>query len=127
MNKFGDLLHHEFRSIMNGYQHKKQNSSGAESTFTFMEPANVEVPESVDWRGKGAITPVKDQGQCGSCWAFSSIIINNYSMPSNINRSRMEYEVMGHEGVGIDRVFQILGDLQASGVIVNGNLMGIIY
>ncbi|KAK2715041.1 procathepsin L-like [Artemia franciscana] len=72
MNKFGDLLHHEFRSIMNGYQHKKQNSSRAESTFTFMEPANVEVPESVDWREKGAITPVKDQGQCGSCWAFSS-------------------------------------------------------
>jgi len=73
MNKFGDLLHHEFRSIMNGYQHKKQNSSGTESTFTFMEPANVEVPESVDWREKGAITLVKDQGQCGSCWAFSSV------------------------------------------------------
>jgi len=68
VNKFADLLNSEFVEMVNGYTAENKQKG----LFTFMAPSYTNLPDSVDWRTKGYVTDVKDQGQCGSCWAFSS-------------------------------------------------------
>jgi cathepsin L len=64
MNKFADLTSDEFNSIYN------RVNMTIEEEEEEAPPANN--PTSIDWTQKGAVTGVKDQGQCGSCWSFSA-------------------------------------------------------
>jgi C1A family cysteine protease len=85
INRFSDMTFEEYQQLLglkaNGTRTRK-HENGENSFIVFN---TTDLPASVDWRNTGAVTKVKDQGSCGSCYAFSAVasIEGQYFLKTN--------------------------------------------
>ncbi|KAL4441770.1 hypothetical protein ABPG74_008767 [Tetrahymena malaccensis] len=72
VNKFSHLTEEEFKAKYLTRRQKIASESKDHTILSAQKNTDEKIPESVDWRKKGAVSPVRDQGNCGCCYAITS-------------------------------------------------------
>ncbi|KAE9599928.1 hypothetical protein Lal_00045848 [Lupinus albus] len=102
INQFADQTNDEFKAYRNGLKrlHGLRNITG--TSFKYENVSHI--PVALDWRKRGAVTPIKDQGQCGSCWAFSTVAATEgiHQLSSGKLVSLAEQELVDCDTKGLD-------------------------
>jgi KDEL-tailed cysteine endopeptidase len=110
MNEFGDMTEEEFgrtylSGLRAGYRPEPRYGEDGKGGQNIVLRGNAlqEPPASVDWAEKGAVTNVKNQGSCGSCWAFSAIAAmeSHYFIKTGNLIEFSEQEVVSCDGDGV--------------------------
>ncbi|XP_007216164.2 senescence-specific cysteine protease SAG39 [Prunus persica] len=133
VNQFADLTNDEFKASRNRF---KGHECSTKTTSFKYENATSSMPTTMDWRKKGAVTPIKDQGQCGCCWAFSAVAategITQLTTGKLISLSEQELvdcdtngEDQGCEGGLMDDAFQFIQQNHGLGTEANYPYSGV--
>lgn len=104
ITKFSDMSPEEFQSTVLMNKVAFPNGDDVVPRTTLISPG---APATFDWRDKGAVTPVKDQEQCGSCWAFSATeaiesawILKGHANASTVDLAPQQIVDCDTKGVG---------------------------
>jgi len=115
VNQFADLTPTEFKAYI-------KNSGGYRPKMTFnFRHLNLTAADSVDWTTRGAVTPVKNQGQCGSCWTFSTTgalegaYFNKYGSLFSFSEQQIVSCDYGGSGCNGGSMEQAFGFVQSNG------------
>jgi C1A family cysteine protease len=118
ITKFSDMTKAEFRAQ---YLTLRTPNSWCQSSDKFLTAAPT--ADSLDWRTKGGVSPVKDQGQCGSCWAFSTIaflesqsLIKNQKALTYSEQQLVDCDDMGDQGCNGGLMQTAFEYIQAHGI-----------
>ncbi|XP_061110267.1 procathepsin L-like [Conger conger] len=72
LNHLSDMMSEEVNALLNGLREEEEEELRRHGNLTVAPlGGGVALPPSVDWRSKGMVGPIRNQGSCGSCWAFS--------------------------------------------------------
>lgn len=117
LNQFADLTTGEFKNIYLGYKPELARGKRVTRSLSDLPEPQTYPNGALDWCQEGAVTPVKNQGNCGSCWAFSAtgsmegVIAINFGHLTSLSEQElvdcsMSYGNMGCNGGLMDNAFK---------------------